>query len=422
MDTENEKSIFCAKSMIGRPGEILSSPNLTLNDLRNKLAQDFQVDHLNFLIGAGCSSYREKDIKANQMKEKSIPTMYELFKRFCNEHEDFSIGAVRTNGRFHDNLEEMIEAMLAVQVVDNTINTNLGQEQTFNKIDIQIDKKLRIVQNFIREQIKNGMVVSNVDGNKEYSPVLSLYEEFYQKIAQRSRENPINIFTTNYDLFNELALDTLGFPYNNGFTGAYKRKFNPLSYHYMYVENLNLHDTVWQKVSNFFNLVKLHGSISWVREKEEILEKNYEEIGADETVMIYPTPLKDRSTLMVPYSDLFRMMENQLALRNSLLIVLGYSFSDDHINRVIFNGFRSPSFRLVVFGDPESNKGIMKLLKLGDPRISVIYSKDKENKIHYFKNFVEKALPDITPDIKESVETKSSSELIGQFERVERSE
>lgn len=155
-----------------------------------------------------------------------------------------------------------------------------------------------------------------------------------------------------------MALDNLGFPYNNGFTGTYRRKFNPLSYHYMYVENLNLHDAVWQKVSNFFNLVKVHGSISWVRDEEEIFEKNYDDIKSEETVMIYPTPLKDRSTLMVPYSDLFRMMENQLALRNSLLIVLGYSFSDDHINRVIFNGFQSPSFRLVVFGNPESNQEI----------------------------------------------------------------
>ncbi len=29
------------------------------------------------------------------------------------------------------------------------------------------------------------------------------------------------IFTTNYDLFNEMALDELGFPYNNGFSGGF---------------------------------------------------------------------------------------------------------------------------------------------------------------------------------------------------------
>ena len=65
--------------------------------------------------------------------------------------------------------------------------------------------------------------------------------------------------------------------------------------------------------------------------------------------MIYHTA-KDRSTLMTPYSDLFRTMENRIVQKNSVLVVLGYSFSDDHINRVILNGLSVPTFRLVVFG------------------------------------------------------------------------
>lgn len=351
-----EKVIFYEKSTAGNSSDFLKEPNLTLDELRSKLAQDLQVDHLNFLLGAGCSSYMEKNEKDEQWEEKSIPTMRELFKRFCDNKPDFHIGPLKSMECFNSNLEKMIESMQAVQVVDNTINQGFIESNA--KIDDRIDSKTTEVQNFICEQIKNGMVRQDIHGEITDSPVLQLYEEFYQKIAQRSRENPINIFTTNYDLFNEMALDNLGFPYNNGFTGTYRRKFNPLSYHYMYVENLNLHDAMWQKVSNFFNLVKIHGSISWVREGEKIIEKNYDDIKSEETVMIYPTPLKDRSTLMVPYSDLFRMMENQLALRNSLLIVIGYSFSDDHINRVIFNGFQSPSFRLVVFGDPVSNGGL----------------------------------------------------------------
>lgn len=411
-----EKVIFYEKSTAGNSSDFLKEPNLTLDELRSKLAQDLQVDHLNFLLGAGCSSYMEKNEKDEQWEEKSIPTMRELFKRFCDNKPDFHIGPLKSMECFNSNLEKMIESMQAVQVVDNTINQGFIESNA--KIDDRIDSKTTEVQNFICEQIKNGMVRQDIHGEITDSPVLQLYEEFYQKIAQRSRENPINIFTTNYDLFNEMALDNLGFPYNNGFTGTYRRKFNPLSYHYIYVENLNLHDAMWQKVSNFFNLVKIHGSISWVREGEKIIEKNYDDIKSEETVMIYPTPLKDRSTLMVPYSDLFRMMENQLALRNSLLIVIGYSFSDDHINRVIFNGFQSPSFRLVVFGDPVSNKGIGKLLELGDSRISVIYSKGND-KIHYFKGFVEKALPDISPDIKESVETNSSNKLIADYKGAE---
>ena len=67
--------------------------------------------------------------------------------------------------------------------------------------------------------------------------------------------------------------------------------------------------------------------------------------------MIYPTPQKDRTTLMVPYSDLFRMMQNNLLKKNSVLITLGYSFSDEHINRIILNALSVYDFRLVIFGD-----------------------------------------------------------------------
>ena len=132
--------------------------------------------------------------------------------------------------------------------------------------------------------------------------------------------------------------------------------------------------------------------------------------------MIYPTPLKDRTTLMEPYSDLFRIMENRIVQKNSVLVVLGYSFSDDHINRVILNGLSVPSFRLVVFGSGDT---IEKLISLGDSRITIIYSEDK---IHYFKNFVENVLPTAHPDVEEELQQRPVQQLITRFELEEENE
>ena len=114
--------------------------------------------------------------------------------------------------------------------------------------------------------------------------------------------------------------------------------------------------------------------------------------------MIYPTPLKDRTTLMTPYSDLFRSMETALLRKNSVLITLGYSFADDHINSLILNSLAIPTFKLIVFGQSE---GISKLTERDDSRIIVVNSEDK---IHYFENFVEKAMPDIQEDVKEQID------------------
>ena len=126
--------------------------------------------------------------------------------------------------------------------------------------------------------------------------------------------------------------------------------------------------------------------------------------------MIYPTPLKDRTTLMTPYSDLFRTMETALLKKNSVLITLGYSFADDHINRLILNSLAIPTFKLVVFGRSDA---ISRLIEMDDSRIIVINSDDK---IHYFKNFVEKAMPDVQADVKEQMDLPIVSDLINAFE------
>lgn len=279
--------------------------------------------------------------------------------------------------------------------------------------------------------------------------VIELYKSFYQKIINKNRKNPINIFTTNYDVYNETALDRLNFLYNNGFSGTVERKFNPMLYKYMYVENMNLNKDVWEPVSYFFNLIKLHGSITWEADKNnmDIFENTNLDTLSNEMnkVMIYPSPLKDRSTLMTPYSDLFRFLENSLFLNNSTLIVIGYSFGDDHINRVIYNALANPTFRLIIFGDSDN---IKKLIERNDKRITIIYSenieksndnnqKEKENEqnkqqseskqvqlsdeekqdnkqdskencnnteqqpIHYFKSIVNDLLPSVNDDILE---------------------
>lgn len=340
--------------------------------IRTELAQFLQMDNLNFLIGAGCSSYF---VDNNEM---GIPGMAKLYEDFFKNHSDFKIAEEDVQSKFDGNLESMLETMGGIVAAGRVIN-----------IDENIGDKIQIVQKFIRDKIISGL---------HGAEVLQLYRNFYIKTVFRGRKSPINIFTTNYDLYNEQALDSLSFPYNNGFVGTYKRSFNPASYKYAYVEDMNLSKNIWERVPNFYNLYKLHGSISWVKEDNKIREIDYKHISENDTVMIYPTPLKDRSTLMTPYSDLFRAMETALLRKNSVLITLGYSFADDHINRLILNSLAIPTFKLVVFGKSDA---IKRLIEMDDSRIIVINSDDK---IHYFKNFVEKAMPEIQEDVKEKID------------------
>jgi len=374
MEDEKDISYFKGKN----------ETKVDLDYVKNEMAQFLQIDNLNFLLGAGCSSHVENDV------EYGIPGMANLYKGFFEQHRGFDIAGSDAESIFDGNLEKMLETMGAIAVA--TI---------VKQIDSDIEEKICTVQKYIRNKIIEGL------HGKE---VLGFYRKFYIKTVTQGRKCPINIFTTNYDLYNEQALDNLSFPYNNGFIGTYKRSFNPASYKYAYVEDMNLSKNIWERVPTFYNLYKIHGSISWVKKENNINEIDYNHISEDDTVMIYPTPLKDRTTLMTPYSDLFRAMETALLKKNSVLITLGYSFADNHINRLILNSLAIPTFKLVIFGQSDA---ISRLIEMDDSRIIVINSQDK---IHYFKNFVEKAMPDVQANVKEQIDLPAVTKLIKAFE------
>ena len=76
------------------------------------------------------------------------------------------------------------------------------------------------------------------------------------------------------------------------------------------------------------------------------------------------------------------------------------------------NSLAIPTFKLVIFGQSDA---ISRLIEMDDSRIIVINSQDK---IHYFKNFVEKAMPDVQADVKEQIDLPVVTELIKAFEGV----
>jgi hypothetical protein len=365
---------------------------ITATELRNEISQCLQIENLNFLIGAGCSSFMVDE--AGNKAEKSIPTMAYLAKEFYEKKPDFKFDGrnyAKDDERFNTNLETLINHLMSI--------LNITKERNRPSVT----NKIKCINEFI---------FNKVCGTVLYPELLQLYRDFYIRIVRKTRQVPINIYTTNYDLYNEQALDSLSFMYNNGFLGSAQRVFNPNSYNYIVVENLNLSRDSWKSVSNFINLFKIHGSINWIKETNGatgttyIIEKDIELIRNRkrfDSLMIYPTPQKDRTTLMMPYSDLFRIMQNNLLKQNSVLITMGYSFSDEHINRIILNALSVYDFRIVIFG---KSKMIDCLKEIGDNRIWIINSTDKleakELPIQYFKSIVEKALPALDDEQQEN--------------------
>ena len=64
--------------------------------------------------------------------------------------------------------------------------------------------------------------------------------------------------------------------------------------------------------------------------------------------MVYPNAAKDTETSNYPYVELFRDFAAAVCRPNSTLVTYGYSFGDDHINRVIKDMLPIPSTHLMI--------------------------------------------------------------------------
>lgn len=164
------------------------------------------------------------------------------------------------------------------------------------------------------------------------------------------RERPVHIFTTNYDLLLEQALEESSAPYFDGFVGTRKAFFDLGA-----VEDEELLPPRWTR------LWKIHGSLNWRLERNQNVVRS-DQSTDDQSYLIYPSHLKYDQSRKMPYLAMLDRLKAFLLSPSALLFVCGYSFADEHINDVICRSLQSnPSAQLFggLFG------------KVEDPRYSL---------------------------------------------------
>ena len=153
--------------------------------------------------------------------------------------------------------------------------------------------------------------------SQDLPPGPSPYTELVAWIAGTARPHPIEIFTTNYDLLFEQALERSRTPFFDGFTGANEPFFDPSS-----VASNDL-------PARWARLWKVHGSIGWdTNSKGEVIR-----VGQSQSShLVFPEHLKYDQTQKAPYSALFDRLRAFLMTPDTLLIATGFSFADAHIS------------------------------------------------------------------------------------------
>lgn len=380
-----------------------NSEKAIISKIQESLTEAVNAKNVSFLLGSGCSSFMKNG------EQMGIPTMKPLAQEFTTTNADTdekknifltadekkslndSCGLNVESEPYNGNLEALMEVLYSWKF---SLGKS-GQQAHINLLQT-IETSISKLKLFLHKRCTEGAFSSATPDNS----VQSFYNSFYRKLVYRDRSLPRPwIFTTNYDLFNEKAMDGLGLPYTNGFSGTIDRRFNPAVFRYALAEQLDLTSRKWAVVDGFVYLGKLHGSISWVDEAGNGLfpvRELQDTKDRHDALMVYPTPAKHASSLASPYTDIFREFQRQIVHEQSVLFVLGYSFSDAHINNIIYQALTIPTFRVIIFADPENlpSDDLKKLKSLEDSRIWIIGGKDAQgNASHYFDYFVKNFMP-----------------------------
>lgn len=326
-----------------------------------------QSEHLSLLIGSGLSNAVHSIGVSN-----TLPGMSEKnFSVFGSQIKEAAIKSAKSAGRDSPNIEDQIRVVNELMKgLDHFCPENANfrgskkLRKEIKKLKIEMNQNIFEFSSNILEGEKNLLLAEKRKRETAFGELVNFLLSFASRAGTRDR---LQIFTTNYDRFIEAGAEIAGLHLIDRFVGNLTPIFRSsrlnIDMHYnppgIRGEPRYLEGVVY--------FTKLHGSLDWIYKDKEIhrigLSFGSEHIESyltcddqsdSSSLMIYPNEAKDRETAAYPYIELFRDFASSICRPNNTLIVYGYGFGDEHINRVIEDMLTIPSTHLVVisFNDP----------------------------------------------------------------------
>jgi len=288
-------------------------PDRHLNYLRQALSQVKRP--LGFLIGAGCPLAVR--VQNGESTLPLIPDIAGLTKavdvELAKGESKESFARIRahfaTDGKATPTVEDYLSHVRSLRQV-------AGLEEARGLTASDLDKLDQAMCSLIADIVTRDLPTKT-----------SPYHSLSAWIGSVQRTEPIEVFTTNYDLLLEQALEDHRVPYFDGFVGSRQPFFDP---HAMEEDRLP---------SRWVRLWKLHGSVNWRRDSSGAVWRASSE-SSGEGRLIHPSHLKYDQSRRMPYLAMIDRMRAFLRRPSSVLVTVGYSFSDDHINEVVIQGLQ----------------------------------------------------------------------------------
>lgn len=254
---------------------------------------------------------------------------------------------------------------------------------------------------------------------QNYKTFLNIISHILFRNANNILPKQANIFSTNYDLFVEVAAEEIrtGLRVADGFVRgpliASASSFS-ISEFFTSVYN-NGHSYNYRVEVPTVNLIKLHGSLSWEQLGENIkfsvnrlndLQREYETLSEILSLegnerfnrkfcLVLPRKHeKFRDVLLTrTYYDMLRLYANQLDKENVLLITEGVSFADEHILGMTQGALHNPTLQLVVFCHTKDHldEYVAKFEEFNN--VQIVYSESEAIRFEKFNSILSQAVP-----------------------------
>jgi len=180
------------------------------------------------------------------------------------------------------------------------------------------------------------------------SPDLTYHVRFLEALKRRAHgtSTVVTILTTNYDVLFELAAAEIGIRVETGFDGPLRRQFDPAVFDL--ARGTVDRTRFTQRSELHVNIIKLHGSVSWVKHGGRVFESGIElGTATPERALVLPRRRKVLDTLSEPFDQLFTRASRTLGSNCKYVVACGFSFGDKHINdQLIISKLRSGKIRL----------------------------------------------------------------------------
>ncbi len=287
------------------------------------------------------------------------------------------------------------EYLMTLGNIENEMNNDTTKDDAQKKY-YELILKSKAVLDESRESDKDE--AEQLKKTKEnYDSFLGFWAKTISNRSLHIVNKQVNVFTTNFDMFMEDSCERLGIPYNDGFSGQINPTFNVANFNkiqrYKSLQFDNISDIP------LFNIIKLHGSISWQTKDEKIVYSNGSHIpddlgnkspidfkeGYKKIAVINPNAEKHLETVLnTNYAAMLRKFTLELEKENTVLIIVGFSLKDKHIKNLLYGVMKSnPTLVVVYFSYSQYDEEKDELEEKKNPNLYVISEKSNCEKLNF---------------------------------------